>query len=132
MVMTFLCNLCSFESGLRDSIREHLIDHVKPQRDAEPMYVCEWWVPAEKLCHQGNAGSLVSLGPEWNKLEAGNRLCSCFNSCGSHFTFTKSSYELCVSKRFCLLRLVINSTLLVFKLFISASFKICSKVIYFS
>ena len=24
----FECNLCSFESGLGDSIREHLIDHV--------------------------------------------------------------------------------------------------------
>ena len=28
----FECNLCSFESGLGDSIREHMIDHVLPQR----------------------------------------------------------------------------------------------------
>ena len=27
----FECNLCSFESGLGDSIREHMIDHVNPQ-----------------------------------------------------------------------------------------------------
>ena len=31
----FECNLCSFESGLGDSIREHMIDHVNPQRHDE-------------------------------------------------------------------------------------------------
>ena len=31
----FECNLCSFESGLGDSIREHMINHVNPQRHDE-------------------------------------------------------------------------------------------------
>ena len=31
----FECNLCSFESGLADSIREHLIDHVNHSRNDE-------------------------------------------------------------------------------------------------
>ena len=31
----FECNLCSFESGLGDSIREHLIDHVNHSRNDE-------------------------------------------------------------------------------------------------
>ena len=29
----FECNLCSFESGHKDSIREHLISHVNPQNE---------------------------------------------------------------------------------------------------
>ena len=46
----FECNLCSFESGLGDSIRKHIIDHVLPQRHEEatnlpekevrPLYKC--------------------------------------------------------------------------------------------
>ena len=31
----FECNLCSFESGLGDSIREHIIDHVNHSRNDE-------------------------------------------------------------------------------------------------
>ena len=30
------CNLCSFESGYGDSIREYMIDHVKPTRENNP------------------------------------------------------------------------------------------------
>ena len=32
----FECNLCSFESGMGDSIREHLIDHVNSTLEEEP------------------------------------------------------------------------------------------------
>ena len=32
----FECNLCSFESGVGDSIREHLVDHVNPPIEEEP------------------------------------------------------------------------------------------------
>ena len=31
----FECNLCSFESGVGDSIREHLLDHVNPPKKEE-------------------------------------------------------------------------------------------------
>ena len=32
----FECNLCGFESGMGDSIREHLIDHVNSTLEEEP------------------------------------------------------------------------------------------------
>ena len=37
----FECNLCSFGSGLGDSIWEHMIDHVLPQRHDHPEMVSE-------------------------------------------------------------------------------------------
>ena len=37
----FEWNLCSFESGLGDSIMEHMIDHVLPQRHDDPEVVKE-------------------------------------------------------------------------------------------
>ena len=37
----FECNLCSFESGLGDSIREHMIYRVLPQRHDDPEMVSE-------------------------------------------------------------------------------------------
>ena len=32
----FECNLCGFDSGHGDSIREHMIDHVKPTSENNP------------------------------------------------------------------------------------------------
>ena len=37
----FECNMCSIASGLGVSIREHMIDHVNPQRHDEPASVSE-------------------------------------------------------------------------------------------
>ena len=34
----FECNLCSFESGHEDSVKEHLIEHVNPQREDKTVY----------------------------------------------------------------------------------------------
>ena len=37
----FECNLCSFESGHKDSIREHLIAHVNPQNEDNSVNIAE-------------------------------------------------------------------------------------------
>ena len=37
----FECNLCSFESGHEDSIREHLIAHVNPQNEDNSVNIAE-------------------------------------------------------------------------------------------
>ena len=44
--------------------------------------------PVEQLGHQGKAGSLVSLGPAGNWLEARLKLFSCSSSDNSSFTST--------------------------------------------
>ena len=63
--------------------------------------VSQWWVPVEQLGHQGEARSLVSLGPPGHRLEAGNRLVSSSSSDSSSFTFTKPFFKRVMPK--CLL-----------------------------
>ena len=37
----FECNLCSFESGNEDSVREHLIDHINQSEENPNSYIAD-------------------------------------------------------------------------------------------
>ena len=64
----FECNLCSFESGHEDSIREHLIAHVNPQKENqfETIYAKKAECPAKSLLDEyDDDGNYIGDNPKY-------------------------------------------------------------------